>query len=64
MAPSSQRLEPPQKPGRFSLVERESSLYLRQQVLLQELGDLGALGVHDAIEAEVEVGLVELEQLL
>jgi hypothetical protein len=44
------------------LVQRECGLHLRQQVLLQELGDLGALGMHDPIEAEVEVRLVELEQ--
>jgi hypothetical protein len=32
--------------------------------LIEELRHLGALGVHDAVEAEVQIGLVELEQLL
>jgi len=47
-----------------SLVLAEGRLYLRQQVPIQELRDLGALGVHDAVEAEVQVGLVELKQFL
>ena len=46
------------------LVLAERRLHLRQQVLVEELRHLGALGVHDAVEAEVQVGLVELEQLL
>ena len=46
------------------LVVAERLLHLRQQVLVEELRHLGALGVHDAVEAEVQVGLVELEQLL
>ena len=45
------------------LVLRERRLHLRQQVLVEELRHLGALGVHDAVEAEVQIGLVELEQL-
>src|SRR5690606_28345589 len=35
-----------------------------QQVLLEKLRHLAGLRMHDAIEAEVQVGLVELEQLL
>jgi hypothetical protein len=46
------------------LVLTECRLHLRQQILVEELRHLGALGVHDAVEAEVQVGLVELEQLL
>jgi hypothetical protein len=46
------------------LVLAERRLHLRQQVLLEELRHLGALGVHDAVEAEVQVGLIELKQLL
>ena len=38
--------------------------YLWQQILVEELRHFGALGVHDAVETEVQVGLVELEQLL
>ncbi len=45
------------------LVLAERRLHLRQQVLVEELRHLGALGVHDAVKAEVQVGLVELEQL-
>lgn len=47
-----------------SLVESEGLSHLRQQVLVEELCHLGALGMHDAIETEIEIGLVELEQLL
>ena len=43
---------------------RERVLHLWQQIAFQELRHLVGLGVHDAIEAEVQVGLVELEQLL
>ncbi len=46
------------------LVLRERRLHLGQQILLQELRHLRALGVHHAVEAEVQVGLIELEQLL
>ena len=46
------------------LVLAERRLHLRQQILVEELRHLGALGVHDAVEAEVQVGLVELEQFL
>ena len=46
------------------LVEAECLLHLRQQILVEELRHLRALGVHDSIEAEIEIGLIELEQLL
>ena len=46
------------------LVLAECRPHLRQEVLVEELRHLGALGVHDAVEAEVQVRLVELEQLL
>ena len=46
------------------LVEAECLLHLREQVLVEKLRHLRALGVHDAVEAEIEIGLVELEQLL
>jgi hypothetical protein len=42
---------------------RECGSHLRQQALLQELGDRCALGVQDAIETQIEVGLAKLEQL-
>ena len=42
----------------------ERRLHHRQQVVVEELRHLGTLGVHDAVKTEVEVGLVELEQLL
>jgi hypothetical protein len=41
----------------------EFRLHLREQVLLEELCDLSAPRMHDAVQAEVQVGLVELEQL-
>jgi len=46
------------------LVLAEGCLHLWQQVLVEEPRHLGTLRVHDAIESEVQVGLVELEQLL
>ena len=42
----------------------ERRLHLRKQILLQELGHIGALGVHHSVEAKVQVGLIELKQLL
>ena len=36
---------------------------LREEVGFEKAGDLGALGVHHAVDAEVEVGLVEHEEL-
>ncbi|GAB1393451.1 hypothetical protein MASR1M60_16140 [Rhodocyclaceae bacterium] len=33
------------------------------QVLVEKAGDLVALGIHDAIDAKVQIGLVHLEQL-
>src|SRR5262249_18754779 len=45
-------------------VEAERLLHLWQQIFVQELHHLGALGMHDTIETEVQVRLVELEQLL
>ena len=45
------------------LVLRQSRLHLRQQVPFQKLRHLGALRVHDAIEPEVQIRPVELEQL-
>ena len=44
-------------------VERKGVLHLRQQVLIEELRHLGALGMHHAVETEVQVGLIELKQL-
>ena len=41
----------------------ESFLNDAQQVFLQELGYLTGFGMHDAVEAEVQVRLVKLEQL-
>ena len=34
-----------------------------EQILVQKLGDLLAFGVHDFVEAKVQLGFVELEQL-
>jgi len=42
----------------------ESLLDLRQEIAVQELMDLIALVVHDAVDAEVQVLAVELEELL
>ena len=35
-----------------------------ETILLEELRDLGAPSMHHAVKAEVQVGLVELEQFL
>src|SRR5260370_18133971 len=48
--------------GRLIFLEGRS--YLRQQVLVEEMRGLAALCVHDAVECKVQMGLVELEQLL
>ena len=48
--------------GRF--VKAECLRHLRQQILVEELRHLGTLGVHDPVEAEIQIGLVELEELL
>ena len=32
-----------------------------EEIAIKELGYLGTLGVHDAVQAEVQVGLVKLE---
>ena len=45
------------------LILRQGRLHLRQQVPFQKLRHLGALRVHDAIEPEVQIRPVELEQL-
>ncbi len=39
-------------------------LHFGEQVVLQKALHLLGLGVHDAVEAKVELGLVQLEQLL
>jgi hypothetical protein len=36
---------------------------LREQIVVEETGDFGALGIHHPVDAEVEVGLIEHEQL-
>ncbi len=41
----------------------EGLAHLRQQVMIQEARDLLALRVHDPVDAEVELGLIELEEL-
>ena len=41
----------------------QHALRLRQQVVVEERGDLARLHVHDAVQAEVEVAPVELEHL-
>ncbi len=46
------------------LILREGVLHLREKIALEELRHLARLGVHDPIDAEVEIGLIELEQLL
>ena len=38
------------------LVLREGRLHLRQEVSFQELAYVGALGMHHAVEAEVQIG--------
>ena len=47
-----------------ALVQRKGVLHLRQQLVVKKLRYFGALGVHHAVETEVQVGLVKLEQLL
>jgi hypothetical protein len=36
---------------------------LRQQIVIEKPRDFGTLGIHHAVDAKVEVGLVEHEQL-
>ena len=43
--------------------EAQRRFHLRQQVLVEELGDLRRLQVHDPIQAEVQVAPVKLEHL-
>ena len=43
-------------------VASEFRFDLRQQILVQELRDLGALGVHDSVKPKVQIRLIELEQ--
>ena len=45
------------------LVLGKGVFYLRQQVAFQEPGHFAGLGVHDPVDAEIQVRLVELEQL-
>ena len=44
-----------------STVLREFLLYLRQELFVKELFYLRPLGVHDAVYAEIKVGLIHLE---
>ena len=68
---SAERLCLLDSPGQFPLqlrlicrlVVRKGSLHLRQQILIEELVNLLTLRVHDSVEPEVEIWLVELEQL-
>jgi hypothetical protein len=48
--------------GRLKLLQRGAQR--GQQILLQELADLVPLGVHDSVDAKVQVSLVHLEHLL
>ena len=52
------------QPGRFLRAGQvQLRLHLRQQVAVQQRGDLGRLRVHDPVRAEVRIAPVELEQL-
>jgi len=41
----------------------EGRPHLRQQILVEELRDLGAPGVENPVDPEIQIGLIELEQL-
>ena len=50
----------PDRPARPARVPRDRP----RGIALDEALDLGALVVHDAVDAEVEVGAVELEEFM
>jgi hypothetical protein len=41
----------------------EGLFNLGQKLAFQETGDLPPLGVHDAVNAKIQIGLVKLEKL-
>lgn len=45
------------------LVGGQRPFHLRQQVMLEELRDLAAPGMKNAVNAEIQIGLIELEKL-
>src|SRR5579885_2156085 len=47
----------------LGLVGLEGLADLGQKIVIEKAGDFLALGVHDAVDAEVQLGLVELEHL-
>ncbi|MCR4297733.1 MAG: hypothetical protein NUV75_03110 [Gallionella sp.] len=44
------------------LVPAHPFLNLVEQVMLKELFNLPRFGVHDAVQAEIEIGLIKLEE--